>query len=354
MTTSGKTALGRLHALWTLHGLNGLTSEVLITALKDKHAGVREHAIRLSEPFVKTSPQLAATILSMANDSAYRVKLQLAWSLGEFPVEVTEKGLSSLATAAGNDNDLKTAFMTSVSAVTGSVANQIAMNKTLSRGQINMLSDLAGILARQKDQSATLALLEQVTLPETALNTKAVVISSLATGLARQRSSLTKLIATSPKKEALTKQLKNLFQQASEVAADGKKSAVDRQASISLLGFADHALAVDTLSELLTPATSTALQVAAINALAAQRGDDIAETLLENWKGYSPKTRREVIDVLLSQQKRTIQLLNAVKEKVVRSSEIGRDKKQLLVNHLNASIRDMSSENLCRGNQHQP
>src|SRR5260370_30705043 len=43
--------LARLHALWTLEWLGALLADDLGRALKDSHAGIREHAVRLSEGF---------------------------------------------------------------------------------------------------------------------------------------------------------------------------------------------------------------------------------------------------------------------------------------------------------------
>ena len=44
------TPLGRLHALYCLTGLQSLTTDDLLVALKDQHPGVREHAVKLSDP----------------------------------------------------------------------------------------------------------------------------------------------------------------------------------------------------------------------------------------------------------------------------------------------------------------
>src|SRR5690606_29310993 len=45
--------LGRLHALYTLHGLGAVTEENLRQALGDADPRLRAHAIRLSEPRLK-------------------------------------------------------------------------------------------------------------------------------------------------------------------------------------------------------------------------------------------------------------------------------------------------------------
>ena len=46
---ASKSAPGRAHALWTLHGLQSLTEEDIARALKDPEPGVREQALRLAE-----------------------------------------------------------------------------------------------------------------------------------------------------------------------------------------------------------------------------------------------------------------------------------------------------------------
>src|SRR4030095_7742791 len=45
MLKNGKTPQARLHALWTLAGLNSLKDEDVLAGMKDQSAGVRENAV---------------------------------------------------------------------------------------------------------------------------------------------------------------------------------------------------------------------------------------------------------------------------------------------------------------------
>lgn len=63
MASNPASAVGRLHALWTLEGLDKLTSKHVIHALTDTEAGVRENAVKLSESFLETSPELVQNYL---------------------------------------------------------------------------------------------------------------------------------------------------------------------------------------------------------------------------------------------------------------------------------------------------
>src|SRR5207244_2059202 len=64
----------RLQALCTLDGLNALTSELLVQALRDPHPSVREHAVRVSEPFLRARPKAVAPAVP-ENESALTTAL---------------------------------------------------------------------------------------------------------------------------------------------------------------------------------------------------------------------------------------------------------------------------------------
>ncbi len=79
--------LGRMHALYALAGMNGLSADIIARALDDHHPDVRRHAIRLSERLVgadsKTTPNPTAKLVAMAGDDDLQVRYQLAFTLGE-------------------------------------------------------------------------------------------------------------------------------------------------------------------------------------------------------------------------------------------------------------------------------
>src|SRR4030095_12517887 len=53
LATNSKSSLARLHALHSLNGLGALDQQLLLKALSDPDAIVREHAILLSEGFLQ-------------------------------------------------------------------------------------------------------------------------------------------------------------------------------------------------------------------------------------------------------------------------------------------------------------
>ncbi len=72
---------GRLHAMYALHGLGALDTDLILKRLDDDHAQLRRHAIRLSEQ-LPTSDALNRKLASMVKDDSIDVRYQLAFSIG--------------------------------------------------------------------------------------------------------------------------------------------------------------------------------------------------------------------------------------------------------------------------------
>ncbi len=78
--------LARLHALWTLEGLEKLKAKTVEAVLKDKHPKLRAAALRLSEPFLlgdsAEGTSLKLLVYGMTKDADPNVQIQLALTLG--------------------------------------------------------------------------------------------------------------------------------------------------------------------------------------------------------------------------------------------------------------------------------
>ena len=81
--SSGKPGhLARIHALWTLEGLEAIDKAVLLTALADEHPQVRKTAVWISEPLLKQNDeQLITRVSALKEDASDDVRVQLLLSL---------------------------------------------------------------------------------------------------------------------------------------------------------------------------------------------------------------------------------------------------------------------------------
>lgn len=74
--------VARLHALWTLEGLEAIDKPLLLTCLADKEPELRKAAIWISEPSIRNNDsQVLAKLDELKNDTSYDVLSQLVLSL---------------------------------------------------------------------------------------------------------------------------------------------------------------------------------------------------------------------------------------------------------------------------------
>jgi mono/diheme cytochrome c family protein len=94
----------RLHALWTLDGLDAVDDATLGAALGDKSQHVRAAAVRIAEPTLRQPDAPVRTaVLKLVDDATPAVRRQLAASLGELPAAERENALATVTMRSGQD-----------------------------------------------------------------------------------------------------------------------------------------------------------------------------------------------------------------------------------------------------------
>jgi mono/diheme cytochrome c family protein/glucose/arabinose dehydrogenase len=94
----------RLHALWTLDGLDSLGPAIVTKALGDSSRDVRASAIRLAERWLaEANHPIQAEVLKRLDDSDWSVQEQLAASLGVLPAGPRETAIASLLERHADD-----------------------------------------------------------------------------------------------------------------------------------------------------------------------------------------------------------------------------------------------------------
>ncbi len=103
-------ALSRIHALWTLEGLNAMDKTMLQKALTDTDPQVRRTVIRISEMYLKQNDEvLLASLETFKNDANADVKIQLAASLRYLKTDKSRAILKEMLEAnAGNEMLVRT------------------------------------------------------------------------------------------------------------------------------------------------------------------------------------------------------------------------------------------------------
>jgi glucose/arabinose dehydrogenase len=100
----GKEPRTRLHALWTLDGIDAIEPATVARALEDPSRDVRVSAIRIAERwFAAANHPLQAAALKRRDDPDEAVRRQLAASIGELPPGLRETAAVSLLLRHGDD-----------------------------------------------------------------------------------------------------------------------------------------------------------------------------------------------------------------------------------------------------------
>lgn len=105
LATNSNNPLQRMHALWTLEGLNIVDEELILNKFKDKDPRVRKSAIRLSEIFLKANNNTFLDALNeMRFDKDKEVLIQILLSLRSSKLEKAKKIMRTIAYREfGND-----------------------------------------------------------------------------------------------------------------------------------------------------------------------------------------------------------------------------------------------------------
>lgn len=98
--------VARIHALWTLEGLNAMDKPLLFQALADAEPQIRKTAVWISEMYLKQNDaEVLEKLKALQNDASPDVRVQLSLSLRTHKTPATQAMLTSLL-AANPNNEL--------------------------------------------------------------------------------------------------------------------------------------------------------------------------------------------------------------------------------------------------------
>ncbi|MFO0877289.1 MAG: neutral/alkaline non-lysosomal ceramidase N-terminal domain-containing protein [Gemmataceae bacterium] len=319
----------RVHALCVLDGLKQLTADDVLTALKDAHPGVRRHAVRLAERFLGEKEPLGDALVSLVDDPDAQVRLQVAFSLGEWKQPRAVEALARLAARPGDDPFLTAAVLSSIRPDT--VGGVVARARQLGTPD-GMLQKLQALAASVGDAASLAVIVEDVV------------------DAARMKSPAARYLALAGVLDALERR-RLTVPQADRVAAtiaEARKSLqalstpeADRVAALALLGREPAHRPGDArlLASLLVPQQSPAMQSAALVALSRFDDPAIASSLLAGWKSYSPALRGQVLDLLLGRAGWTKLLLDAMESGALAPGQVDAARRQRLATHRDERVR---------------
>lgn len=320
LANRSRSALGRLHALYALDGLEALDVAQVLRALDDSEPRLREHAVQLSERF-GTSPQVRDRLERLTEDDDVRVRYQLAFSLGSIDGDGPTRALVRLALRDGADSWMRLAILTSVGERSGEVFRRLLTENAFrstphGRTLLSALASQIGAANRANDVAAFVKGLDG--LPES----ENPLAQELVRGLAsKQPASARDRLSGAAAGRAGTL-LMAMLRDAQQIAVDEKRPVAERTAAVRTLGLAPFAEVKSSFPALLALRQPQPVQAAALETLGRFEDASISALVLEAWPGLSPLLRAAAAETLFARSAGINAFLDAVEKGTVKPADV--------------------------------
>jgi mono/diheme cytochrome c family protein len=162
----------RLHALWTLDGLDAIDAASVKKALTDANTDVRAAAVRLSERWLDRDAELRSAVTALIADKNWNIRRQVSASLGAMPAADRVDPAVTVLMRDGADPIIVDAAVSSLSGVEADVLAKVmqAPAKTAAAPaspaapaeRSEAVSMLAGAVAKSGDVAAVQRVIDAV------------------------------------------------------------------------------------------------------------------------------------------------------------------------------------------------
>jgi len=330
--------VGRIHAMYALDGLHALDAAVLSDRIGDPDPQVRRHAIRLSED--QDDSSLLTLIAGLADDPSLEVRYQLAFSVGELPLENRVGVLAAIVRRDPDNRWIRTAVQSSLHAGAGEMfAALIAENQFRSAGAIDFLSQLASQISgqdRAKDIELALNAVQNLSAQDGSF---ALPIMGRLLASRRRPGSVIASLDQQGKLERIDHEVDRMIGDALSLARDVAVSTSQRLRAIRNLRYGRWEKVRKPLMEFIDTRQPQSIQQAAITTLGTFNRDGVAAPIIDAWPQLSPSVRETASDVLFARPGRLGTLLDAVDAGVVSVGDISRARWQVARNTKSAADR---------------
>jgi putative membrane-bound dehydrogenase-like protein len=348
--------LGRLHALWSLAGMNALTIDDVRLALSDPEPRIREHAVRLSERWLADNHEILADVCSLAADLDLRVRANVALVVGGLSNDRAIEALATIGSTGPLDEWMRAAVLstapTTASRLLASlVRDRLGNGAPIPAGIVQGLALTIGARAEPTELRSALQSLDAV-VPASDDRpggpTRAAVdavrrefLLGVGEGLARQRRTVRAMAESEYPRAAVW--IAQLIDDARTVVIDDSRATVDRLAALGILAREDHDMAHELLPRLMDSLHPLDLQIAAIQTLARLAQVDGAHTLLAAYRKLTPTARSEAVQQMLARNDWIATLLEAAERNAFPLSDIPPVRRAMLLKNSDAAIRDRAA-----------
>lgn len=346
LAKESKTAVGKAHALWTLHALASVDDGLIERALGNASPELRILALRLADTRLNETQSLRKAVIARADDEDKRVRFQAAFTLGAVSDSAGVAALANIAARDMGDKWVRTAILSSTRDTSADLLAELQLKNrdVLEKprpGALEFAREVAAVIGARHDPDELKKSLLLVTHDDNVepRNWQLAFLAGLGDSLGRSGVALRKSLP-SPSVES---RLQEWTKQASAIAGAPSRGVSERVDALALVGHFATVDLVSPLRRLLQPDVPVAVQTATVRAMAEATGDEVTVNMLGEWNVLSPQVRRELLSILLSRPARARLMLDALEKDVIRKAEIDAPRREQLARYPDRSIRERSA-----------
>lgn len=325
-------------ALWTLHGLKSLNSDIVKTALKSPDEHVRAQAVRLID---LTWPEAAEWLSGLARDPSVIVRLQVVLALAEHKNKNALKPLVEIAERDAGSPWVLQALMSTVGNQPLQFIGVIAQSQpdwlaNPAENQSKLLLKLAEAVGREQKQAEMMKLLPRFSNSNAKM---AIVVGLLRTGDEIKRQLLEKLSEDESSSQKLI----------SEATGILKNEAVTPWAAtlaFELTAELKPGAARTIFMDQLTKSPSLELQKSLIQFLPKLRTPELIEKIVAGWDSIPIGFRRRLVAAMVSSPDLAKPLLGAIQVDKIGPGEIDPAARSILQKTGGAEFQKLVAETL--------
>lgn len=337
----------RVQALCALDGLNALTEDDLLVALKDQAPGVRRQGIALATTHLRKWPKLASAILALQDDADPQLHMHFLYALGEMQGPGPAQALASCIENDTKDEYFSLALLSSLNSANVKyvlphllnwAANQDAavhareqvipafVSLALASNDTDSLLQMGTLISSRGAKKYAPAQFDWLAQYLDALSAKNAGLDVLGTGAVADgvRHEFAKMML-----EARTTVLNESADENARVSAARLMghNPSQRDADVTALG------------ELLNPKHPTPLISAALNALLRTGDDRVPGIVLAAWPDISEELRDQALNAMLRRDHWLDALMDALEQGAPGFREVDAKHRQQLLNSKRGDIR---------------
>jgi putative membrane-bound dehydrogenase-like protein len=356
---------GRLHALWTLEGMQALSLPSIIRGLNDPEPNVRANAIKLAELHLKEHPSLERHLLMLGKDSDSKVRLQLICTLGFLSSSEAAAVRQQLLFQDLQDEWVQIAALSADASQTMPLLKEVLVRYVPGQDAYGeLVKRLTTMVAASKDTARIQEIVRQA-ISANAGEKEGFILEGLSEGSKRRKGSPYALensqallvdATLGHRSEVVRAGALSLLEvdkkirpnliaagsdRAKKIISNRKQKLKVRELAVGFLGLSkDPAQHYAFIKSLVGAREEPQIQVAALHVLDKIPGAEPGAFVLSKWGSLTPDVRDAALELFISDNARVTLLLDAIEGGKVQASGLGYLRGVRLMNHHVDALRD--------------